>query len=58
MKYSCDICRKDVKKKSKHSHLKSKSHIAFEKFKHIIFSLKNIELRDVDKILSSSFIHE
>ena len=27
-------------KKSKHSHLKSKSHKQFEKYKHIILSLK------------------
>ena len=51
MRYCCDICLKDVKKKSKHSHLKSKSHIAFEKYKHIIFLLKIVKLKDVEEIL-------
>ena len=40
----------DVKKKSKYSHLKSKSHKEFEKYKHII-SLKNVDIKDVDEIL-------
>ena len=31
MRYYCNICLKDVKKKSKHSHLISKSHEEFEK---------------------------
>ena len=40
MRYYCDICLRDVKKKSKYSHLKSKSHKEFEKCKHIILSFK------------------
>ena len=40
MRYYCNICLLDIKKKSKHSHLKSKSHKEFEKYKHIILSLK------------------
>ena len=40
MSYYCDICLRDVKKKSKYSHLKSKSHKEFEKYKHIKLSLK------------------
>ena len=51
MSYYCDICLRDIKKKSKSSHLNSKSHKEFEKFKHIIFSLKNVDLKDVDEIL-------
>ena len=51
MKYYCDICLRDIKKTSKNSHLKSKSHKEFEKNKHIILSLKNIDLKDVDEIL-------
>ena len=31
MRYYCDICRKDNKKKNKYSHLKSESHKEFEK---------------------------
>ena len=51
MRYYCNICLRDIKKKSKNSHLKSKSHKEFEKFKHIILSFKNIDIKDVDEIL-------
>ena len=40
MSYYCDFCLEDSKKKSKYSHQKSKSHKDFEKYKHIILSLK------------------
>ena len=40
MRYYCDICLKEIKNKSKYSHLKSKSHKEFKKYKHIILSLK------------------
>ena len=45
-----------MKKKSKHSHLKSKSQKEFEKYKHIILSLKNVDIKDVDEIVI--FVHE
>ena len=51
MKYYCDICLREIKKKSKYSHLKSKSHKEFEKCKHIILSLKMVDIKDVDEIL-------
>ena len=51
MSYYCDICLRDIKKKTKYSHLKSKSHKEFEKYKHIILSLKNVDIKDVDEIL-------
>ena len=51
MRYYCNICLIDIKKKSKHSHIKSKSHKEFEKYKHIILSFKNIDIKDVDEIL-------
>ena len=51
MSYYCETCLKDVKKKSNYSHLKSKSHKEFEKYKHIILSLKNVDIKDVDEIL-------
>ena len=44
MRYYCDICLSDMQKKSKYSHLKSKSHKIFEKYKHIILSLKNVDI--------------
>ena len=51
MRYYCNICLLDIKKKSKHSHLKSKGHKEFEKYKHIIISFKNVNIKDVDEIL-------
>ena len=51
MRYYCNICLRDIKKKSKYSHLKSKSHKEFEKYKHIILSFKNVDINDVDDIL-------
>ena len=38
MSYYCEICLRGVKKKSRYSHLKSKSHREFAKYKHIILS--------------------
>ena len=37
MRYYCNICLRDIKKNSKYSHLKSKSHKEFEKYKHKIY---------------------
>ena len=51
MGYYCNFCLRDIKKKSKYSHLKSKSHKEFEKYKHIILSFKNVDIKDVDEIL-------
>ena len=51
MRYYCDNCLRDNKTKSKYSHLKSKHHEEFEKYKHIILSLKNVDSKDVDEIL-------
>ena len=49
MSYYCDICLKDNKKKSKYYHLKSKFQKKYEKYKHIILSLKNVDIKDVDE---------
>ena len=51
MSYYCNICLRDIKKNSRHSHIKSKSHKEFEKYKHKILSFKNIDIKDVDEIL-------
>ena len=51
MSYYCNICLRHIKKKSKYSHLKSKSHKEFENYKHIILSLQNVDIKDVDEIL-------
>ena len=37
--------------KSKYSHLKSKSHKNFQKYKHIILSLEKINIKNVDEVL-------
>ena len=52
MRCFCDICLRDIKKKSKYSYLKSKSHEEFEKYKHIKLSLKNVDIKDVDELLN------
>ena len=51
MSYYCDICLRDIKKKSKNSNLKTKSRKEIEKYKHIILSLKNVNIKDVGDIL-------
>ena len=47
MRYFCDICLRDNKKKSIYSHPKFKSHKKFEKYKNTILSLKNVQLKEV-----------
>ena len=51
MRYYCDICLIDIKKKSKHSHIKSSYHKEFEKYNHIILSFKKVDIKDIDEIL-------
>ena len=42
---------RNMKLKSKYSHLRSKSQKNFKRYKHIILSLKNVEIKDVDEII-------
>ena len=51
MSYYSEICLRDIKKKSNYSHLKSKSHKEFEKYKNIFLSSKKVDMKDVDEIL-------
>ena len=51
MNYYCGTCLKNIKKKSKYSRLKSKSQKGFEKYKHIVLSLRNNDIKDVDELL-------
>ena len=51
MSYYCEICLRDIKKKSRNSHLKSESHKEVEKNKHILLSLKNVYIKNNDEIL-------
>ena len=50
MRYYCNICLGDIRKKSKYSHIKSKAHKEFERYKHIISSFINFDIKDVDEI--------
>ena len=51
MDYYCDVCLKNKKAKNKHEHLKSKSHIEFDKCKHILLSHKDIDIKDIDEAI-------
>ena len=50
MENKCEMCDKYIKHKFKYKHLKSKYHKKFDKFKHTLLSLKDIDLKDVDKV--------
>ena len=49
MDYFCEICLEIIKTKNKYKHFKSKSHIEFDKCKHIKLFLKDIEINYVDE---------
>ena len=52
MDYFCDVCDKTVKPKSKNKHLKSLTHIHYEKFFRINVTIENPNFSDVDKIFN------
>ena len=41
----CETCLTNIKNKNKYKHFKSKSHIEFDKCKHITLSLKDIDIK-------------
>ena len=49
MDYYCELCDIFIKPKSKYIHLISKSHQEVNKCKHIILSLKDIDIKDIDE---------
>ena len=49
MDYYSDVCDKYTKTKSKCQHFKSNIHKEFDKCKHIILFLKDIDINDVDE---------
>ena len=51
MDYSCDVCDKYIKPKSKYKLFKSNVHEKIDKFKLILLSFKNIDIKDVDEAL-------
>ena len=44
MDYYCEVCLRNIKAKNKCKHFKSKSHIELDKCKHIILSLKDMDI--------------
>ena len=53
---SCEICTKHFIIKSKSKHLKSKSHIEKSKCDHIILSLKDVDIDEIDEAYNSYMI--
>ena len=49
MDYDCEVCDKYIKPKSKYKHSKSKPQEELDKCKHILLSLKDIDIIDVDE---------
>ena len=49
MDYYCEVCLRHIKPKNKYKPFKSKSHIEFNKCKHILLSLKDIDIENVDE---------
>ena len=56
MDYYCEVCDMFTKPKSKYKHCKSESHKEFDKCKHNILSLKDIDINNVDEAFYFSFI--
>ena len=49
MDYYCSVCDKFIKPKSKYNHFASNNHNELDKCKHILLSLKNIDINDVNE---------
>ena len=49
MDFYCEMCDMFIKPKNKYNHFKSKSHQEFDKCKHIILSLKDIDINSLDE---------
>ena len=47
--FYCEVCLKNIIAKNKYKLFKSKSHIEFDKCKHIISSHKDININDVEE---------
>ena len=45
MDYYCEVCDKYIKPNSKYKHLKSIINKGFDKYKHLILTLKDIEIK-------------
>ena len=53
MVFHWEVCDSYIKPKNKYKHCKSKSHKEFDKCEHIIMSVKEIDINDLDEALYS-----
>ena len=49
MEYYCEVCDNYIKAKSKYKHFESNIHEEINKSKHILLSLRDININDIDK---------
>ena len=49
MDHYCEVCDMFIKPKRKYNHFKSKFHQEFDQCKHILLSLKDIDINDADE---------
>ena len=56
MKYYCDVCDKFIKLKSKYKHFKSNTHKQFDKFKHMILAIEDLDKNNVDEVFYAYII--
>ena len=56
MSYFRDVCDKTIKLKSKSSHFKSNIHKEFDKGKHIILTIENRNINNVDELFYANII--
>ena len=49
----CEVCDKFIKPKNKYKHFKSNMHKEFDKSKHIILTIENLFMNEVDSIFCS-----
>ena len=50
--FYCEICDKHINIKRKSKHIKSKSHIEVRKCDHIILSLKDVDIGEINEVYS------
>ena len=49
MDYYCDVCDNFIKPKSKYKHCNSTGHKELDRCKHIVLSLKDFDIDDLDE---------
>ena len=56
MSYSCDVCHKTIKRKSKSSHFESNLHREFDRCKHKKLRIENPKRNHIDEIFYAYII--